>query len=99
MEENSKEMPQTENKKKCKKNCLFVIIIAIIAIVIAVVFFVHSYNDNDYYGHYSKEEKLENTIDEIVYPEITEEEYELEAFLDEDLDELIEGLEDEDFDF
>ena len=61
MEENSKEMPQTENKKNCKKNCLFVIIIAIIAIVIAVVFFVHSYNDNDYYGHYSKEEKLANS--------------------------------------
>ena len=63
------------------------------------MFFSHKYIDNDYYGDYSKGKEFENTIDEIIYPGITEEEYELEAFLDEDLDELIEGLEDEDFDF
>ncbi len=98
MEENSNNTNQMSSKKSCSKCCIL-IVVAVIAIVIAVIFFVRNYNDNDYYGHYSKEEKLENTIDEIVYPEAVEDEDELEAFLDEDLDELIEGLEDEDFDF
>ncbi len=95
MEENSNNVDQMSDKKCCKK-CYIFITIAIITLIVIGFVFIHKYND-DYQGYYTKEEKLDNAIDNIIYPENDEEV--LETFLDEDLGDLIEDLEDEDFDF
>ena len=63
MEENSNNVDQMSDKKCCKK-CYIFITIAIITLIVIGFVFIHKYND-DYQGYYTKEEKLDNAIDNI----------------------------------